>query len=61
MVDRLSMHFSALSHLFSAKMVAEIFVRDIARLYGMPRTIVSDHDCVFMSDFWTEFFKLQGT
>ena len=62
-VDRLSKyaHFSVLSHSFSAKSVAEIFVRDVARLHGMPRTIVSDCDCVFMSDFWTEFFRLQGT
>jgi hypothetical protein len=62
-VDRLSKyaHFSALSHLFSAKLVAKIFVRDVARLHGMPRTIIFDRDRVFMSDFWMEFFRLQRT
>jgi hypothetical protein len=62
-VDRLRKyaHFLALSHLFSAKSEAEIFVRNVARLHGMPRTIVSDRDRVFMNDFWTEFFILQRT
>lgn len=59
-VDRLSKyaHFSTLSHPFSAKSMAEIFVRDVARLHGMPRMIVSDRDRVFMNEFWTEFLRL---
>ena len=59
-VDRLSKyaHFSALSHPFSAKSVDEFFVRDVARLHGMSRTIVSDRDRVFMSIFWIELFRL---
>ena len=62
-VDRLSKyaHFSALAHPFSAKAVAECFVQNIAKLHGMPRTIVSDRDRVFISEFWTEYFRLQGT
>jgi hypothetical protein len=59
-VDKLSKyaHFSALSHPFSAKSVAEIFIRDVAQLHDMPRMIVSDRDCVFMRNFWMEFFTL---
>lgn len=62
-VDRLSKygHFLALSHPFSVKSMAEIFVRDVARLHGMPHTIILDRDCVCMRDFWIEFFILQGT
>ena len=63
MVDRLSKyaHFSPLKHPFSAKSIAAIFVRDIVRLHGMPRSIVSDRDKVFLSHFWTELFRMQGT
>lgn len=54
-------HFVALKHPYSAKLVAEIFVKEIACLHGMPRTIVSDRDPIFTSQFWEEFFRLQGS
>ena len=62
-VNRLSKfaHFGGLTHLFSAKKVTDLFVWDIVRLYGIPRSIVSDRDPIFMSNFWKELFHLQGT
>ncbi|CAM8971233.1 unnamed protein product [Rhodiola kirilowii] len=62
-VDRLTKygHFSPLPSGFIADSVAKIFVRDICRLHGMPSSIVSDRDPVFISIFWHELFKLQGT
>ena len=62
-VDRLSKyaHFSALAHPFSARRVAEVYIRDIARLHSMPWTIVSDRDRIFVSAFWQAYFKQQGT
>lgn len=43
-VDRLSKsaHFMALSHLYSAKIVAEKFIEGVVKLYGMPKSIISD-------------------
>ena len=62
-VDRLYKyaHFCPLNHPFTARTVAEVYVSHIAKLHGMPRTIVSDRDKVLLSNFWREFFALQGT
>ena len=62
-VDRLSKlaHFFALTHPYTAKMVAEKFVDGVVKLHGMPRSIISDRDPILISHFWREFFKMSGT
>ncbi|KAH9670344.1 hypothetical protein KPL70_016945 [Citrus sinensis] len=62
-VDRLSKygHFCALPEGVTAPKLAEYFVREYVRLHGFPRSIVNDHDPLFISEFWRELFKLQGT
>ncbi|KAH9680552.1 hypothetical protein KPL71_026590 [Citrus sinensis] len=62
-VDRLSKfaHFISLTHHFSAKTVAEKFVEHVVKLHGMPKSIISDRDPIFISKFWQEFFNLSGT
>lgn len=42
-------------------MVADEFLRRVVRLHGIPCSIVSDRDRIFLSKFWTELFKLQGS
>jgi hypothetical protein len=52
-VDRLTKfaHFFAIAIDFSVAQVAELFFREIFRLHGLPKTIVSDRDSRFMSTF----------
>lgn len=62
-VDRLSKyaHFSDLKANYSSKVVAETFMNTMVKLHGFPKTIVSDRDKVFTSQFWQQLFKLSGT
>ncbi|PKI76206.1 hypothetical protein CRG98_003433 [Punica granatum] len=43
------------------KRIAEVFIRGIVRLHGIPESVVTDRDRIFMSSFWWELFKLHGT
>ncbi|XP_070006003.1 uncharacterized protein [Nicotiana sylvestris] len=70
-VDRFSKynHFLALYHPFTAKTVAGVLCKEIVRLHGLPRSILSDRDVVFStargarSDVLarTKFQSLEGT
>ncbi|KAG8069341.1 hypothetical protein GUJ93_ZPchr0005g15817 [Zizania palustris] len=61
-VDRFSKyaHFIALGHPYSACSVATVFFSEIVRLHGIPSSIVSDRDSVFIGKFWQELFRLAG-
>ena len=41
--------------------VARLFVKYIVKLWGVPKSIVSDRDPRFTGCFWTELFKMLGT
>ncbi|GJQ95826.1 retrotransposon-related protein [Tanacetum coccineum] len=43
---------------YTAKTIAQLFLDHIHRLHGLPKTIVSDRDRVFMSLFWQSLFKM---
>lgn len=62
-VDHLSKqaHFSALCTKFTAVQVADVFTRDAIRLHGVLTSVVSNRDPIFVSHFWQELFRLQGT
>jgi hypothetical protein len=53
-VDKLSMaaHFGMLATHFTTAKVAELFALMVCKLHGMPRSIVSDRDPIFLSHFW---------
>jgi hypothetical protein len=56
-----SAHFIRLPSSYTAVSLAPLFLAEIYRLHGMPKTIVSDRDKIFVSKFWKEIFKLSGT
>jgi hypothetical protein len=62
-VDRLTKYgqFIALPSGYSATHIAVIYMTEIYKLHGIPKSIVSDRDRVFISKFWKELFRLSGT
>jgi transposase InsO family protein len=54
-------HFVPMKTTHTTTNIAEIFMKKIARLHGIPRTIVSDKDTKFTSNFWRGLFKGFGT
>ena len=50
-----------MKHLYNAKIVADLLVKEVVRLHGYHSSIVSDIDKVFLSNLWKELFRLAGT
>ena len=61
-VDRLSKYsyFISMRHPFSAKH-AVIFIDGDVRKHGIPKSIITDGDKIFLSNFWKELFATMGT
>ncbi|KAJ0857239.1 putative nucleotidyltransferase, Ribonuclease H [Helianthus annuus] len=62
-VDRLTKfaHFISLRPNYTATSLATIFLDQIYKLHGLPKSILSDRDPVFVSKFWKELFNSVGT
>lgn len=54
MVEQLTeyAHFIVLWNLLSASSVAEAFLTNVFKLHGMPITIGSDRNVIFLSSVW---------
>ncbi|WVZ63910.1 LOW QUALITY PROTEIN: hypothetical protein U9M48_013504 [Paspalum notatum var. saurae] len=59
-VDRFTKfaHFLPIKHPYTAQSIARCILDNIVKLHGLPKSIVSDRDPIFVSNFWQELFRL---
>ena len=62
-VDRLTMsaHFIPVNTAYHAGKYIELYVSQIVRLHGIPRTIISDRGPQFKARFWEHLHQSLGT
>ena len=62
-VDRLTKtaHFIPVRVAYTAKQYAEIYLNQIVRLHGVPKTIISDRGTQFIARFWEQLQESLGT
>jgi hypothetical protein len=54
-------HFITVKVTHKSTNIVEIYMREIVRLHGVPKEIVSNRDPKFTSNFWRGLFKGFGT
>ena len=62
-VDKLTKeaHFIPVNSTHKTDGIVEIFMKEIFKLHGFPKTIVSNKDTKFTSSFWKVLFAYLGT
>ena len=62
-VDRLtkSAHFIPVCMTYKMEKLAELYIREVVKLHGVPSSIVSDRDPRFTSRFWVSLQEALGT
>ena len=62
-VDRLtkSAHFIPVNVKYTPHQYAKLYMEQIVRLYGVPKSIVSDRGPQFVNHFWEHLHKYLGT
>ncbi|MCO5566311.1 hypothetical protein L7F22_019988 [Adiantum nelumboides] len=62
-VDKLTKvaHLILVKQTATAADIAQVFVKEIVRLHGVPARIISDRDAKFTSKFWQAMFQSLGT
>jgi hypothetical protein len=54
-------HFIPIKTTHKATNIAEIYMKEVASIHGVPKAIVSDRDPKFTSNFWKGLFNGFGT
>lgn len=54
-------HIAATTTSVTAPQLAQIFFREVIRLHGVPKSIISDRDPRFTSNFWKSLWTQLGT
>ena len=54
-------HFTPCRSGITTKQAAELFVKEVIRLHGVPQVLVSDRDPLFTADFWASLWQMLGT
>jgi hypothetical protein len=59
-VDRLTKyaHFIPIKHPYTAASIAQTFLDNVVKLHGMPASIVTDRDTIFVSKLYRVDLKL---
>ena len=62
-LDRLTKvaHFIPIKYTYSTIYVTQVFIRNVVKLHGVPKNIVSDMDAKFNSILWNDLFVGLGT
>ena len=54
-------HFEPCNMSNDASHVADLYFKEIVRLHGIPKTMVSDQDSKFLNHFWRTLWGKLGT
>ncbi|KAL5568353.1 hypothetical protein UlMin_024928 [Ulmus minor] len=60
-MDFVVAHFLPIKITYSLEQLADLYVKEIVRLHGVPISIISDRDSRFTSAFWKSVQKAMGT